>query len=165
MLHRSELDGFRYSRFDVEHRLGKVKLDTWKEKQGTQTLKLIRTKTREYLRTSDVKRNIDEVTMRLVQYRFDEIVSRQPNSNHWEAFFVTSVEYSCLCPNMCRLQKGPDLKTFDSILQNVHSFNRSTNRETHSICCSSRVHELYHSTYNIHPGRAIRVSRHYLIKE
>lgn len=122
MLDSSQIDGYNYSRFNVEHGLGEIKLDTWKGKRGAQTLELIRTKTRDYLQSEDVQRDIDEVAQRLVQIRRRR--AEQSNSDHWERF-CHGVEYSCCvskCPHGERMARLEELRHH---LQNTHSREES----------------------------------------
>lgn len=137
MLHSSERDRYQYSRFNVEHGLEKIKLDTWK---GKQKLERISTKTTEYLETEDVARRIDELAKSLVQIRRKR--AGQSNSDHW-ARFCHGVEYLC-CVEECRSrEKMARLDDLRQYLQMDHSF---TEAKIKSLLERCKYYPLFGST-------------------
>lgn len=131
MQDRSNQEGLRYNRFNVESGLGNIKLDTWKGKRGTKTLELIRRKTNEYLQTPGMRDRIDEVARRLVQIRRSR--ARQFNSDHWERF-CHGVEYGC-CAEICRSRnRMPKLDELRQHLQIEHSFTEEKIKSSLEQC-------------------------------
>ena len=92
MLQTTE-DYAKYFRLNVEHGLGTVTFDKWKGKKGDKTLPLIRTKTEEYLKSPDVKRDIAEIAKQLVEVRRQRS-TWEPDLDRWERF-CHGVEYAC----------------------------------------------------------------------
>ena len=81
-----------YFRLNVEHGIGKMKLDAWKGKKGRKTLDLIRTKTQDYLDSPEIQRQITASATELVNIR--RARSSQPYIDRWERF-CHGVEYAC----------------------------------------------------------------------
>ena len=81
-----------YFRLNVEHGLGKMKLDAWKGKKRMETLDLIRTKTDDYLQSPGVHEKIVESARSLVTIR--QLRSVAEYSDRWERF-CHGVEYAC----------------------------------------------------------------------
>lgn len=120
---RTRSDNTDYFRLNVEEGLGKVKLDTWKGRKGDQTLKLIRTKTTDYLQSEDVKAIIRTVAESLVRTRRSR--ASQTNSDQWERF-CHGVEYACHvngCNHGERIAKREDLRQH---LQKEHSLENES---------------------------------------
>ena len=106
-IHERVLDWTRgraeYTRLNVEHGLGKMKLDEWKGKNGSKTLEFIRSKTQDYLNSDTARADIDSTARRLVNNR--RARSRWgADPDRWERF-CHGVEYAC-CVNPC--QNGGD---------------------------------------------------------
>lgn len=92
-------DNVDYFRLNVEHGIGKMKLDEWKGKKGRETLGLIRAKTEAYLTSPEAQEDLDASARHLVEVRR----RRSNGSDHelWERF-CHGVEYACChdkCPN------------------------------------------------------------------
>ena len=101
--HHTILDATRglvpYFRLNVEHGIGKMKLDAWKGKKGGKTLELIRTKTQDYLDSPDGRHQISASARQLVDVR--RARSSPSYSDRWERF-CHGVEYACsvtTCPD------------------------------------------------------------------
>ncbi len=86
-----------YFRLNVEHGLGKLKLDAWKGKKGCETLDLICTKTQEYLDTTEGQQQIADSARQLVSIR--KARSSQTYIDRWERF-CHGVYYAC-CVAAC----------------------------------------------------------------
>ena len=84
-----------YYRLNVEHGLGKMKLDAWKGDGGIETLDLIRRKTEDYLATDAAQRSIKESARHLVNVR--RARAYQQDQDRWERF-CHGVEYRCHLP-------------------------------------------------------------------
>lgn len=140
MLRISQRDDFSYSRFNVEQGLGKIKLDTWKGKQGARTLTLMRKKTQEYLQTGHVMEDVDAVAMRLVQIRHSR--ARQPVSDRWEQF-CHGVEYSCFF-STCSARERVRVEDLRQHLQNAHSM---TEEEIESSLEQCKRYALFESIW------------------
>ena len=82
-----------YTRLNVEHGLGKMKLDEWKGKKGSKTLDLIRAKTQDYLDSSATQMEINNTARRLVAVRRARSSWRR-DPDRWERF-CHGVEYAC----------------------------------------------------------------------
>lgn len=97
--HHTILDATRtfaeYFRLNVEHGIGKMKLDAWKGKKGCETLELIRTKTQEYLDSPDGQQQISHSARQLVNVR--KARSSPEYIDRWERF-CHGVEYACCVP-------------------------------------------------------------------
>ena len=81
-----------YIRLNVEHGLGKVKLDAWKGEKGAETLRLLRTNTETYLKSPAAREAISRSAQLLVNIR--RARSSQPDLDHWERY-CHGVEYAC----------------------------------------------------------------------
>ena len=81
-----------YCRFNVEHGLGKMKLDAWKGPRGAETLRLIQAKTDVYLQDTKVQESIKETARQLVKIR--RLRAYRSDLDRWERF-CHGVEYSC----------------------------------------------------------------------
>lgn len=99
--HHTILDATRnvaqYFRLNVEHGIGKMKLDAWKGKKGYKTLDLIRTKTQDYLDSVDGQKQISASARQLVDVRRARSSPRY--TDRWEKF-CHGVEYAC-CVTTC----------------------------------------------------------------
>ena len=97
--HQTMLDATRgfteYFRLNVQHGIGKMKLDAWKGKKGCRTLELIRTKTQDYLDSVEGQRQITDSARELVTIR--RARSSQAYLDRWERF-CHGVEYACCIP-------------------------------------------------------------------
>ena len=92
-------DRTEYFRLNVQHGIGKMKLDAWKGKKGCKTLELIRTKTQDYLDSAEGQRQINASARELVITR--RARSSQNYLDRWERF-CHGVEYACCvarCPD------------------------------------------------------------------
>ena len=79
-------------RLNVEHGIGKMKLDAWKGKKGCKTLELIRAKTQDYLDSAEGQQQITASARELVIVR--RARSSQAYLDRWERF-CHGVEYAC----------------------------------------------------------------------
>lgn len=99
--HHTILDATRtfadYFRLNVEHGIGKMKLDAWKGKKGYKTLELIRTKTQDYLNSQEGQQQISTSARQLVNVR--RLRSSDMHIDRWERF-CHGVEYAC-CVTTC----------------------------------------------------------------
>lgn len=86
-------DNAAYFRLNVEHGIGKMKLDAWKGKKGVKTLELIRTKTNDYLGSVDGRRLIIDTARHLVDVRRARSRWHQ-DLDRWERF-CHGVRYAC----------------------------------------------------------------------
>lgn len=91
-------NGADYHRLNVEHGIGKMKLDAWKGKRGCKTLELLRSRTADYLNSSGGKREVTNTARLLVEVRRARS-NPQSDLNRWERF-SQGVEYAC-CVNTC----------------------------------------------------------------
>ena len=122
--HHNVLDATRdsstkYFRLNVEHGLGKMKLDAWKGKRGCKTLELIRTKTQDYLESEDGRQQISDSARQLVNVRRDR--SSLAYRDRWEGF-CHGVYYHCpvtTCPDG-REKKYPDRQALRRHVCEVH---------------------------------------------
>ena len=80
-----------YRRFNVEHDLGKIKLDAWKGAKGSKTIDLLNTRTAAYLEDEAVKKSIKETARKLVNIRRQRA---QTSLDRWERF-CHAVRYRC----------------------------------------------------------------------
>lgn len=84
-----------YFRLNVEHGLGKMKLDAWKGKRGIETLDLLRDKTKRYLLTGQARDDIAESARHLVELRRARSSGAGLEElDHWERY-CHGVEYAC----------------------------------------------------------------------
>lgn len=130
-----------YCRLNVEHGLGKMKLDTWKGKKGRETLDWIQAKTGEYLSSDATKIQIRETAQRLVKIRRER--ASQPNSDRWERF-CHGVEYACCqegCTNGERYKEEQDLARH---LKHDHKMQRG-DKDTQSLIQKGKRYPLYES--------------------
>lgn len=81
-----------YFRLNVEHGIGKMKLDAWKGRRGAETLDLIHAKTEAYLATQEARNQISESARHLVRIRQSR--STAQHSDRWEEY-CHGVEYAC----------------------------------------------------------------------
>ncbi|KAK3176234.1 hypothetical protein OEA41_007557 [Lepraria neglecta] len=97
--HQTVLDATRrvadYFRFEVEHGIGKIRLDAWQGKKGIKTLQLIRIKTEVYLQIPEVQKQITLTARHLVDVRR----ARSTQLDRWERF-CQGVDYVC-CMEFC----------------------------------------------------------------
>ena len=122
MLHNAERKRLiKYTRLNVQEGLDGIALDEWKGKHGSDTLRLIREKTEDYLRSDDVKRQLAKAARVLVEARRERACTE-----HWERF-CHGTEYVCTVPNcmdsdMVHRERG-DLRRH---LENVHQLDLSS---------------------------------------
>ena len=112
-------DGMHYFRLNVDHGIGKMKLDAWKGKNGCKTLDLIRTKTQEYLDSEDVKQQISDSAKQLVEVR--KARSDTAYRDRWERF-CHGVDYACnqpTCPDG-KDKRYPHRNSFKSHVELIH---------------------------------------------
>ncbi|KAL9613637.1 MAG: hypothetical protein Q9167_001813 [Letrouitia subvulpina] len=86
-----------YFRLNVEHGIGRMKLDAWKGVRGTKTLTAIREATEDYLKNSAVESEILRIARILVAKR--NLRSSPTHIDQWERF-CHGVEYLC-CVDRC----------------------------------------------------------------
>ena len=131
-------DNAAYFRLNVEHGLGKMKLDAWKGKGGQETLALIRAKTDEYLLTQEARAMISESARHLVRIR--RMRSSAEDTDHWERY-CHGVEYACCfdgCEDSGRRYNRQDLRRH---IKEVHRYN--DNNEIHEKLESGKLFPLY----------------------
>lgn len=108
-----------YTRLNVEHGLGKMKLDEWKGKKGSKTLDLIRSKTQDYLNSPLTQAEISATARRLVSVR--RARSSWPRDpDRWERF-CHGVEYAC-CVDPCHHggERFPSRQNLRRHIEDVH---------------------------------------------
>ena len=93
MIHNARRDGAEYFRLNVEHGIGKMKLDAWKGKRGCKTLELIRAKTQAYLESPEGEDLVSQTARELVTIR-QARANPQADPDRWERF-CHGVEYAC----------------------------------------------------------------------
>ena len=138
-----------YYRLNVEHGLGKMKLDSWKGEKGCKTLELIRTKTQDYLNSPDGQRLIATSARQLVSIR--RARSSPMYSDRWERF-CHGVDYHCRATSDCpdsrdkRYEDRQALRrhvqefhpsecdNLDELLDNCKQFPDETEPEEHAPC-------------------------------
>ena len=103
-----------YFRLNVEHGIGKMKLDAWKGKKGRKTLELIRTKTQDYLDSAEGQQQISASARQLVNVR--RARSSHKYIDRWEKF-CHGVEYAC-CVTTC--PDGKDKRYEDRQALRIH---------------------------------------------
>jgi len=82
-------------RLNVEHGIGKMKLDAWKGRRGIETLDLLRAKTDVHLLTEQARQEIAESATQLVLVRrLRSGVVDLEVFEHWETY-CHGVEYAC----------------------------------------------------------------------
>lgn len=87
----------KYFRLNVEHGIGKMKLDAWKGRRGIETLDLLCAKTDGYLLTEQARQAIAESAKHLVEVRrMRSGVVDLEELDHWERY-CHGVEYACSC--------------------------------------------------------------------
>ena len=108
-----------YFRLNVEHGIGKMKLDEWKGKKGGNTLELIRSKTEVYLRTPEAQKHLDSSAQHLVDIRRRR--STRTDCDRWERF-CHGVEYAC-CHDNCPTggNRYREMRELRSHIDNMHS--------------------------------------------
>lgn len=102
-------DNAKYFRLNVEHGMGKMKLDAWKGRGGQDTLALIRAKTEDYLATEEARLKIFESAKHLVSIRRTRSAAK--DLDRWERF-CHGVEYACSfdgCEDLGRRYNKQDL--------------------------------------------------------
>ena len=121
--HHTILDATRtfadYFRLNVEHGIGKMKLDAWKGKKGYKTLELIRTKTQDYLNSQEGQQQISTSARQLVNVR--RLRSSNMHIDRWERF-CHGVEYAC-CVTTCpdgKDKRYDDRQALRSHIQELH---------------------------------------------
>ena len=114
--HQNLLDATRNQaecfRLNVERGLGGIKFDEWKGKKGDKTLRMIRTKTEDYLKSPNGRAPIAASAMRLVKNRRDRS-DWQPDLDRWERFCY-GVKYACPvrdCGNVGVYRTRQDLRS------------------------------------------------------
>lgn len=93
MIHNTRRDGAQYFRLNVEHGIGKMKLDAWKGSRGNKTLELLRTKTDEYLASPEGESLVSRTARELATIR-QARANLQADPDRWERF-CHGVEYAC----------------------------------------------------------------------
>lgn len=114
-----------YFRLNVEHGIGKMKLDAWKGKKGRKTLELIRTKTQDYLDSAEGQQQISVSARQLVSVR--RARSSHMYIDRWERFCY-GVEYAC-CVNTCpdgKDKRYEDRQTVRRHIQEFHPYKHNT---------------------------------------
>ena len=111
----------KYTRLNVREGLDGIALDEWKGKHGSDTLRLIREKTEDYLRLDDVKRQLADFARVLVEARRERACT-----DHWERFchgteYVCTV-INCMDSDTIHRERG-DLRRH---LENVHQLDLSS---------------------------------------
>lgn len=86
-------DNSYYTRLNVTEGLSDILLDEWKGEKGKDTLKIIREKTENYLRSVDVREELAEAARVLVNHRRE-----RASTDHWERF-CHGTEYVCTVIN------------------------------------------------------------------
>ncbi|KAL9044610.1 MAG: hypothetical protein Q9214_002264 [Letrouitia sp. 1 TL-2023] len=86
-----------YFRLNVEHGIGRMKLDAWKGNKGNKTITAIREATEDYLKNPVVKSEILQIAKLLVKKR--NLRSTPKHIDQWE-MFCHGVEYQC-CIDRC----------------------------------------------------------------
>ena len=121
--HHTILDATRnsaeYFRLNVEHGIGKMKLDAWKGRKGCKTLELIRTTTQDYLDSPEGQQQITDSARQLVDIR--RARSSQVYIDRWE-IFCHGVEYAC-CVDTCpdgRDKRYENRQVLRSHMQEIH---------------------------------------------
>lgn len=87
-----------YFRLNVEHGIGRMKLDAWKGIRGMKTLTAIREATEDYLKNPAVESEILQIAKILVTKR--NLRSHSQYIDQWETF-CHGVEYQC-CVDRCQ---------------------------------------------------------------
>ena len=129
-----------YFRLNVEHGIGKMKLDAWKGVKGRETLRLIQTKTDDYLSSPVVKQQIAKSARLLVQIRQDR--SGAEDLDRWERF-CHGVEYAC-CYGDCGEGQRFNRQNLRRHLEDIH---RIENQDSlNDILNSGKRFPLYQST-------------------
>lgn len=127
--HHTILDATRpfaeYFRLNVEHGIGKMKLDAWKGKKGSKTLKLIQTTTQDYLDSAEGQQQISASARQLVNVR--RARSSDIYIDRWERF-CHGVEYACCvatCPDG-KDKRYEDRQALRRHIQEYHPFKNNT---------------------------------------
>ena len=107
-----------YFRLNVEHGIGKMKLDAWKGTRGSKTLALIRTKTEEYLASDEGRRIVSQAAQELVIVRQARSTWRQ-DPDRWERF-CHGVEYACRITPCNQGEKRWERQQLRSHLEECH---------------------------------------------
>ena len=115
-------DNAEYYRLNVEHGLGKMKLDAWKGENGCETLELIRTKTQNYLDSSDGQRLISASARKLVNVR--RARSSPTYSDRWERF-CHGFEYHCGATSGCPDSRDKRYEDRQALQRHVQEFHPS----------------------------------------
>ena len=110
-----------YFRLNVEHGIGKMKLDAWKGRKGCKTLELIEAKTEYYLKSNEGRRQITDSARELVNVR--KARSSQAYLDRWERF-CHGVEYFC-CVATCPDGKGGRYANRQDLQRHIQEFHSS----------------------------------------
>lgn len=110
-----------YFRLNVEHGIGKMKLDAWKGKKGCKTLELIRTKTQDYLDSAEGRQQILASARQLVNVRRSR--SSHMYIDRWETF-CHGVEYAC-CVTDCPHGKDKRYEDRQALRHHIQEFHPS----------------------------------------
>lgn len=110
-----------YFRLNVEHGIGKMKLDAWKGEKGCKTLALIRTKTQDYLDSPEGRQHISASARLLVRVR--RARSSDMYIDRWETF-CHGVEYAC-CEPTCPDGKDKMYDDRNALRRHVQELHRS----------------------------------------
>lgn len=128
-----------YYRLNVEHGLGKMKLDTWKGKRGSETLDWIRAKTEDYLNTETARNQIHESAEHLVRIRRER--PDQPNSDRWERF-CHGVEYACCAGGCTNGERYKEQQALVRHLKREHKMKKG-DRDIESLIQEGKRYPLY----------------------
>ena len=116
------MDNADYYRLNVEHGLGKMKLDAWKGQNGCETLELIRTKTQNYLDSPDGQRLISASARQLVNIR--RARSSPTYIDRWERFCY-GVDYHCRAASNCPDSRDRRFEDRQALRRHVQEFHAS----------------------------------------
>ena len=124
--HQTMIDATRdftkYFRLNVQHGIGRMKLDAWKGKKGCKTLELIRAKTQDYLDSAEGQQQINASARELVIVR--RARSSQAHLDRWERF-CHGVKYGC-CVAKCSdgRDAGYDRQALQQHIEDNHPLER-----------------------------------------
>lgn len=136
--HHTMVDATRtfaeYFRLNVEHGIGKMKLDAWKGKKGCRTLELIRTKTQDYLDSPEGQRQISDSARHLVKVR--RARSSSMYIDRWERF-CHGVEYACHVPT-CPDGRDKRYEDRQALRRHIQAFHAVSLNELESLLDDSK---------------------------
>ena len=118
MAQRAKENDFHYYRLTVEQGLGLMKLGAWEGKRGAETLDKLRTKTQEYLDSSEAQVRILESAENLVSKRQSRSLHADPD--HWERYCY-GVKYYCrVNPCSDQLQEKSERQSLRRHIEEMH---------------------------------------------